>query len=68
MGGTEGETWMKKTAEYDIIDIDYFENDAYLVVDGNKYYFQWDTKSEPTIVDALEFFRKDSKFYKPTTT
>ena len=59
---------MKKTAEYDIIDIDYFENDAYLVVDGNKYYFQWDAKSEPTIVDALEFFRKDSKFHKPIIT
>ena len=55
---------MKKTIEYEIIDVDYFENDAYLVVDGRKYFFQWDTKSEPTIVDALEFFKKDSKFYK----
>ena len=55
---------MKKTVEYEIVDVDYAENDAYLVVDGNKYYFQWDAKSEPTILDALEFFRKDSKFYK----
>ena len=55
---------MKKTVEYEIVDVDYFENDAYLVVDGRKYFFQWDAKSEPTILDALEFFRKDSKFYK----
>ena len=55
---------MKKTVEYEIADVDYFENDAYLVVDGSKYYFQWDAKSEPTIVDALEFFKQDSKFYK----
>lgn len=55
---------MKKTIEYEIVDVDYFENDAYLVVDGKKYFFQWGAKSEPTIVDALEFFKKDSKFYK----
>ena len=54
---------MKKTIEYEIVDVDYFENDAYLVVDGRKYFFQWNAKSEPTIVDALEFFKKDSKFY-----
>jgi hypothetical protein len=55
---------MKKTIEYEITDVDYAENDAYLVVDGRKYYFQWDAKSEPTIVDALEFFKRDSRFYK----
>lgn len=55
---------MKKTIEYEIVDIDFFENDAYLVVDGKKYFFQWDAKSEPTILHALEFFKKDSKFYK----
>ena len=55
---------MKKTVEYEISDADYAENDAYLVVDGIKYYFQWDAKSEPTIVDALEFFKRDSRFYK----
>lgn len=55
---------MKKTIEYEIVDVDYFENDAYLVVDGRKYFFQWDAKSEPTILDALEFFKNDSKFYK----
>lgn len=55
---------MKKTIEYEIVDVDYFENDAYLVVDGSKYFFQWDGNSEPTILDALEFFKKDSNFYK----
>jgi hypothetical protein len=51
---------MKKSIEYEIVDVDYFENDAVLVVDGNRYYFQWDAKSEPTIVDALDFFKKES--------
>jgi hypothetical protein len=51
---------MKKSIEYEITDIDYFENDAVLVVDGNRYYFQWDAKSEPTIVDALDFFKKET--------
>jgi hypothetical protein len=51
---------MKKTIEYEIVDVDYFENDAVLVVDGNRYYFQWEAKSEPTIVDALNFYKKDT--------
>jgi len=55
---------MKKTVEYEITDVDYFENDAILVVDDRKYYFQWDAKSEPTIIDALEFLKLDSRFYK----
>ena len=55
---------MKQTVEYEIVDIDYFENDAVLVVGDNRYYFQWDAKAEPTIIDALEFFKKDSKFYR----
>ena len=53
---------MTKSIKYEIVDVDYFENDAILVVDGNRYYFQWDAKSEPTIIDALDFFKKDSKF------
>lgn len=55
---------MKKTVEYEITDVDYFEKDAILVVDGRNYYFQWDGKSEPSILDALEFFKRDSRFYK----
>ena len=46
--------------EYHIADIDYYECDAILVVDDNRYYFQWDAKNPPTIIDALNFFKKDS--------
>jgi hypothetical protein len=46
--------------EYDIVDIDYWENDAVLVVGENQYYFQWsDTTREPTIIDALDFMKKE---------
>ena len=51
---------MKQTVEYEIVDIDWFENDAVLVVGDNRYYFQWDAKEEPTIIDALEFLKQDS--------
>jgi hypothetical protein len=54
---------VKQTIEYEIVGVDYAENDALLVVDGRMYFFQWDAKTEPTIMDALEFFKKDSKFY-----
>ena len=50
---------MKKTVEYEIVDIDYFENDAILVVGDRRYYFQWDAKDHPTIIDALDFFKKE---------
>ena len=56
---------MKNFIEYEIADVDYAECDAYLVVQGRRYYFQWDGIENPTIIDALEFFRQDSKFYKP---
>lgn len=47
-----------KTVNYDIVDIDYWENDAVLVVGDNRYYFQWnDTSREPTIIDALDFYK-----------
>lgn len=47
-----------KTVNYDIVDIDYWENDAVLVVGNNRYYFQWnDTSREPTIIDALDFYK-----------
>lgn len=55
---------MKKMIEYEIVDVDYAEHDAILVVNDTRYYFQWDAKSEPTILDALDFFKKDSRFYK----
>jgi hypothetical protein len=50
---------MKLTIEYEIVDIDYFENDAVLQIGDDRYYFQWDGKSSPTIVDALDFFKKE---------
>lgn len=51
---------MKHVVEYEITDIDYFENDAVLVVGENRYYFQWDAKNPPTIIDALDFFKKET--------
>lgn len=51
---------MKHIVEYEIVDIDYSENDAVLVVGDNRYYFQWDAKNPPTIIDALDFFKKES--------
>lgn len=51
---------MKKTIEYEIDDVDYYENDAIIVIDGNRYYFQWDAKSEPTIIDVLDFYKKQT--------
>lgn len=54
---------MKQTIEYEIVNVDHHECDGFLVVEGKKYFFQWDGKSEPTIIDALEFLRKDSKFH-----
>lgn len=43
--------------EYKITDIDYWEQDAILVIDGKwKFYFQFsDTTKPPSIDDALEY-------------
>lgn len=49
---------MKKTLEYEIVDVDAFEGDAVLVVGDNRYYFQFDTS--PTIIEALDFFKRES--------
>lgn len=48
--------------EYQITDIDYWEHDALLRVGDKTYYFQFD--ESPTIEEALEFFKRDSKFYQ----
>lgn len=50
-----------KTLEYDIVDIDYYEKDAILVVGDQRFYFQF--QYQPTIGEALLFFQRDSKFY-----
>lgn len=47
--------------EYEIADIDYYEQDAILVVGENRYYFQWDAKNPPTIIDALNFMHNERK-------
>lgn len=50
-----------KTIDYKIVDIDYFENDAILVVGENRYYFQFpEGKEGISIVDALDFMKKES--------
>lgn len=46
--------------EYKIVDIDYWENDAFLVVDGTKHYFQFGKK--PNLKSALEFLFNQGKF------
>lgn len=51
-----------QTLEYEITFVDYLEKDALLKVGDNEYYFQFD--EAPTIFEALEFFKKDSKFFK----
>jgi hypothetical protein len=49
-----------KTIEYKIVDIDYFENDAILVVGETRYYFQFpEGKEGISIVDALDFMKKE---------
>ena len=46
--------------EYEIVDIDFWEKDAVLVVEGQRYYFQFDA-GWPTLKDAIEFFIKDGR-------
>lgn len=48
--------------EYQIVDIDYWEGDAILVVGENRYYFQFDKLIPPTIIDALDFFKSECIF------
>jgi hypothetical protein len=45
------------TASIDIIHIDYAENDAILVVEGEHYYFQFE--HEPTLEAALVFMFRE---------
>lgn len=52
------------TLEYEIVDIDYFENDAILEIGDERFYFQWNAKHPPTIMDALRFYKKESIYEK----
>lgn len=53
-----------QTVMYRIVDIDYWEQDAILEIEGERIYFQWDAKNHPTIKDALKYLSKevDSKY------
>lgn len=42
-------------AEYKIIEIDLWEKDAILEIDGMQVYFQFDGMEQPTIVDAIKY-------------
>ena len=46
---------------YSIEDVDYWENDAFLVIGEHKFYFQWDALKPPTLEDALNFLQNELK-------
>lgn len=46
-------------AEYKILEIDLWEKDAILEIDGMKVYFQFDGNDQPTIVDAIRYLVKE---------
>jgi hypothetical protein len=45
--------------DYKITDIDYWENDAFLEIDGERYYFQFN--DEPSLVEALYFLFTENR-------
>lgn len=52
-------------AEYKILEIDLWEKDAILEIDGMRVYFQFDGMKQPTIVDAIKYLVKEvSKQYE----
>lgn len=57
--GTMTHNQEPKTVEYTIENIDYWEQDATLVVGNKRIYFQWDAKNHPTIEDALEYLSNE---------
>lgn len=48
-------------AKYEITEIDYWEQDATLVIEGRRVYFQF--SKEPTLAEAIDFLVRDSKYY-----
>lgn len=50
---------------YDIVDIDFWERDAILVLrephTESRFYFQWPALKEPTLEDALTYIRNTYK-------
>lgn len=55
------ETDGNEVVKYKIEDIDYAENDAYLLISDCRLYFQWDGKDVPTIKDAIQFIKSEAK-------
>ena len=47
--------------DYKITDIDYFESDAIITMNGVEFYFQFPDGKEPTIHHALAFIKKELK-------
>ncbi len=55
------------TIEYEITDIDYWEQDALLKIGNHVLYFQFnDNTRPPTIDDALVSIKNDSKYNTET--
>lgn len=51
---------MVTTVECEITDIDYWENDALLKINGVTFYFQFeDNTRPPTIDEALQWLKND---------
>ena len=46
-------------AEYKIIEIDLWEKDAILEINGMRIYFQFDGDAQPTIDDAIKYLVKE---------
>lgn len=47
--------------EFSIEDVDYFEQDAILVIGTERHFFQWNGLNHPTLGDALTFLFMEGK-------
>lgn len=47
--------------EWIISDVDYFEQDAYLEIEGHRFYFQFSMDEGPSLAAALDFIRHEQK-------
>ena len=47
--------------EYEITDVDYWENDAFIRIDGRKEYFQYSDKDGPSLGAALCYLLREGK-------
>ena len=44
---------------YTIVDVDFWENYAILVIDDKRFWFQWSADNHPTLEDAIKSFEAD---------